>query len=199
MGWTSYHATNYKRGSIDRKAECDSLFTGGYRVVRSAMVGSVYYGAIECPKRLEKPDENSNCPVEDIPVGERNIYGIVILTSINMHDYFNFAYKSMDESMFPGYTDCPASILKLLSPTDNEYANEWRAACWETNEKKKNPKALKNLPIGSVIRFAFNGGFIELVKCSPAYQFKRPFWYNVENNSYMPTTRIPEDYEVVTA
>lgn len=25
MGWTSYHASFYKNGKIDRKAECDSI------------------------------------------------------------------------------------------------------------------------------------------------------------------------------
>lgn len=27
MGWTSYHATHYKRGRVDRKAECDACAT----------------------------------------------------------------------------------------------------------------------------------------------------------------------------
>ena len=26
MGWTSYAATHYKNGKIDRKAECDNIF-----------------------------------------------------------------------------------------------------------------------------------------------------------------------------
>ena len=27
MGWTEYQATYFKKGKIDRKAECDALFT----------------------------------------------------------------------------------------------------------------------------------------------------------------------------
>ena len=52
MGWTSYHATYYKRnGSIDRKAECDAYFLEGlnrghYEVLKSAVVGSVCYAAV---------------------------------------------------------------------------------------------------------------------------------------------------------
>ena len=199
MGWTAYRATHYKRGTIDRKAECDSLFSDWYRVRKSAMVGSVYYGAIEKCKRNGKPDENGNPTIEDIPEGERRTYGIVILTSVSMNSYYNFSYKDMSEDMLPGYSDCPASILKLLSPTDNEYANEWRAGCRANIEKKKSPAALKNLPVGSVIRFAYNGGTMELTKCSPAYQFNRAFWYNIESGCYMPATRIPDKYEVVTA
>ncbi len=199
MGWTTYRAQRYKKGSIDRKAECDSLFSDWYKVRKSAMVGSVYYSAIEVCKRSGKPDENGNLTIEDIPENERRTYGIVILTSVNMNSFFNFSYKDMSEDMGPGYSDCPASILKLLSPTDNEWANEWRKACWETIEKKKRPDALKNLPVGSVIRFTYGDETVELVKCSAAHQFKRPFWYNADNNTYMPATRIPDKYEVVTA
>lgn len=45
MGWTSYHASFYKNGKIDRKAECDSIMNcdmvgnkGRYEVLKSAMV-----------------------------------------------------------------------------------------------------------------------------------------------------------------
>ena len=41
----------------------------------------------------------------------------------------NFGYKDMEESMGPYEDDCPGSILDLLSPTDNEYAQEWRQRC----------------------------------------------------------------------
>ena len=56
MGWTSYHATHYKRnGSIDRKAELDyELFChegeDGHKLVKSSMVGAVYYAAVHHPK-----------------------------------------------------------------------------------------------------------------------------------------------------
>lgn len=32
-----------------------------------------------------------------------------------------------------------------------------------------------------------------------AYQFKRPFWFCQSSGRYMPATRIPANYEVVTA
>ena len=49
MGWTEHQATYFKKGKIDRKAECDSIFTynNWCEVVKSSMVGSVYYGAIK--------------------------------------------------------------------------------------------------------------------------------------------------------
>ena len=58
MGWTEYHATHYKHGKIDRKAECDELFNdfmvdknnnriGKFEVLKSTMVGSTYYAAVK--------------------------------------------------------------------------------------------------------------------------------------------------------
>ena len=49
----------------------------------------------------------------------------------------NFCYKDMDESMGPYYTNCPERILKLLTPTEHEYALEWRRKCWAKIEAKK--------------------------------------------------------------
>jgi hypothetical protein len=66
--------------------------------------------------------------------------------------------------------------------------------------KKKDPHALKNLPVGAVIRFTLHTGeSIELLKHAAAYQFKRPFWFCQSSGRYMPATRIPANYEVVTA
>ena len=60
MGWTEYQATYFKKDKIDRKAECDALFTSNWcEVVKSSMVGSVYYGAIKYLKRW-KVDEKGN-------------------------------------------------------------------------------------------------------------------------------------------
>lgn len=150
MGWTSYHASHYKVKNgirtVDRKAEMDELFkdedsyNGKYRLtnLKSAMVGSTYYAAIE---RIE------------IENPENRIVGAVIcLTSTDMKDHFNFAYKDMDETMGPYKYDCPNGILDLLTPTNNEYANNWRRKCYEYHAKKKDPNTLKNLPVGTQIK-----------------------------------------------
>lgn len=53
---------------------------------------------------------------------------------------------------------------------------------------------------GAVIRFTLHTGeSIELLKHAAAYQFKRPFWFCQSSGRYMPATRIPANYEVVTA
>lgn len=52
----------------------------------------------------------------------------------------------------------------------------------------------------AVIRFTLHTGeSIELLKHAAAYQFKRPFWFCQSSGRYMPATRIPANYEVVTA
>lgn len=202
MGWTSYHAEHYKsNGTIDRKAECDAYFLEGlnrghYEVLKSAMVGSVYYAAVRCLTRYVGKDDNGKAIYEDaegLPV-----WAAVFLTSTNAKDYFNFSYKDMDETMGPCERSCPVSILKLLSPTDSEWANEWRTACYRKAEQKKSPTSLSNLPIGSKIQYTRGDGeIVELVKCAAAYQFKRPFWYRPETGYYVPARRIPDDYKVI--
>ena len=103
------------------------------------MVGSVYYGAIKYLKRWKVDekgnyikDENGRDIVENIPTEEQKIVGYVVLTSVR--DNYWFGYKDMSEFGMPYYFDCPKGILKLLSETDNEYANEWRKECYKRAE-----------------------------------------------------------------
>jgi hypothetical protein len=59
---------------------------------------------------------------------EDKVFGLVVLMHRNPspHVYFNFTYKYVDETMGPAEDDCPKAILDLLTPTDSEYANDWR-------------------------------------------------------------------------
>lgn len=149
MGWDYTHATHYTRtGAIDKKAEIDELYTWQNdtrkaEVVRSSMVGGTYYAAVK---------------VTILSTGEAETFAAVALTHTNNRDYFNFGVKTMEESMGPCEDHCPASILSLLSPTDSEYANNWRERCRKNIEAKKDPHALKNLPVGAVIRFTLHTG-----------------------------------------
>lgn len=153
MGWTSYHATRYKNGKVDRKAECDNMFNsdmvswdddtivGKFEVLKSAMVGSTYYAAIKKTKFSTETEPEFT-----------KVFALVCLTSVNNNDYYNFAYKDMDESCGPFKYDCPKRILDLLDPTDYEYALNWRKACYENLAKKKSPNSLSKLPVGTVIK-----------------------------------------------
>lgn len=129
MGWTSQRANFYKNGTVDRKAEMDSIFkeedsANGefhYKTLKSAIVGSTYYAAIE--KTNNK-------------TGKKEVFAVICLTSVSNDPYYNFSYKDMDETMGPYKYDCPSSILKLLTPTENKYAKEWREKCNENIKKK---------------------------------------------------------------
>lgn len=186
MGWTGYHATHYKNGIIDRRAECDEQMSGEterakWEIVKSAMRGSVYYAAI---RRTDKES------------GESYVFGCVCLTSVDNKDYFNFSYKDMSEDMGPGCYDCPLSILDLLSPTESEWALAWREKCRE-KAKSKNP--LGKLPIGAEIEYEWYGEPRRAVKRAPAFQFKTPWWYLPDLNRYVPKNRIPSNYRIVSA
>lgn len=51
--------------------------------------------------------------------------------------YYNVHYKAMGEECGPCESNCPEKILKLLTPTEDQYALEWRARCWENIGKRK--------------------------------------------------------------
>ena len=189
MGWTSYRATYYKNGKIDRKAECDAYFMEGlnrghYKVLKSAMVGSTYYAAVQAILKSAGKDENGEYKYEPIPENERRTFGVVFLTSTDRKDYFNFAYKDMDESCGPCQCDCPKGILDLLSPTDNEWALNWRKACYENIAKKKNPNTLNKLPVGSVIKviMPFNTKYFS--EGAEIKLAKRQNWHNTRSAWY---------------
>lgn len=211
MGWTSYHATYYKNGRVDRKAECDAYFMEGlnrgyYDVLKSSMVGSVYYAAVKPLKKYGDKDEHGERVIVDIPMDEQRVIGVVFLTSTDSKDYFNFSYKDMSETSGPCYYDCPKGILDLLTPTDNEWANNWRVKCREQLAKKNNPNALRKLPVGTLIKVTMpfdtkyfsKGNVVELRKCTNFWS-DRTSWYA---NGYIRFTaslmkQLEEHYEVI--
>ena len=212
MGWTSYHATHYKKGKIDRKAECDAYFMEGlnrghFNVLKSAMVGSTYYAAVQRAVKYVGKNENGEGIYESLPENERTIFGVVFLTSTNAKDWFNFSYKDIDETMGPAESNCPKGILDLLSPTESEYAIAWRKRCYDNLKKKRNPDALHNLPWGSIIEWTTRydltsgrkaGEKITLTKVAVEYcgsGRSRTYW----SDGYykIPTTIIGNDYVVI--
>lgn len=199
MGWTSYVATHYKRnGRVDCKTEMDEQFTQRehdeeynnkiqhypkMEVVKSSMVGSIYYAAVRTI--------NSQ-------TGYDHTWAAVCLTSTKIVHGMNFGYKIMDESCGPFCFDCPKGILDLLSSTDNEIALEWRRKCRERLQQKKEGNTVGTLPIGSIIEYKdWNGNTVQLRKMAPAYQFKRPWWYLEDNNTYIPSRRIPDNFKII--
>lgn len=190
MGWTSYNAKYYKKGKIDRIAEVKSHFKEdeNYKVLKASAVGSTIYMAVE--------REINN---------EKIVFCAVYLTSTNMKDYYNFSYKDMDETVGPCQRECPESILKLLTPTDSEWANEWRADCWENirkkKEKRKDPNSLANLPIGSVIEMKYWVDDMPILKLKKINYggYKSPIWYSSETGYKYPVKTIEfQGYKVLS-
>lgn len=107
-----------------------------YKVLDSATVRfNTFYAAIE-RKNTE--------------TGERSVFAVIFLLRHVPKDEYNFGYKDMSEDMGPCETECPERILKLLTPTDSEWANQWRAACWaRINARKARPKIVP----GTVLRY----------------------------------------------
>ena len=195
MGWTSYYATHYKNGRIDRKAECDAYFMEGlnkghFKVLKSSMVGTVYYAAIQNQVKYDGKDALNNPIYTELKEDEKQTWAAIFLTQTHGREFY---YKDMSEDMYPGYCDCPKGILDLLSPTDNEYALEWRKKCQEEREKKKNNK-IKDLPYGTkVIWTRWDGEKIILIKRPPAYQFKTWWWQIHMQQSYVKKKYVTED------
>lgn len=131
MGWTT--DIDLPTGST-LKAEVDKLLNfenGEHRskVLASSIVNSTYYAAVE--------QHGIN--------GYSAIFAAVILTSTSKNRYGDrsWGYKDMSEDMGPYRYDCPARILGLLTPTDNETAQKWRASCREVLQRKSRCKTLK--------------------------------------------------------
>ena len=122
MSWTSKRATHYLAdGKVDRKAECDALYTWedcGFTssVLDSCMVGTTYYAAVK------HKDKNTK---------KEMVFGAVCETagSDPREPFFNFGYKGIPENHGPIEDDCPESILDLLTYTDDPWAKGWRERC----------------------------------------------------------------------
>lgn len=105
-----------------------------YTVLDSAIVAMrTFYAAVE---RIDGDTK------------ERTVWAAVILLDFAKRDGCDIGYKDMDESMGPCEDDCPERILKLLTPTESEYANDWRGRCWKKIEARKaRPKIHKGLKL----------------------------------------------------
>ncbi len=129
---------------------------GVSKVLRSALVGMrVYYAAVE----------------HILPAtGAREVWAVICLVRYNPRDPegYIFGYKDMDEAMGPYECDCPESILDLLTPTDRQYALQWRARCRENaaarraRAKKPSPRAGQTIIFDEPLAFSDGRSFDRL-------------------------------------
>lgn len=106
-----------------------------YRVLETAYKMPIFYAAIEMVNK---------------ETSDRQVWAAAIKVTQTRGDN-GFCYKEMDETLGPVQAECPAKILDLLTPTDNENANEWRARCRRNLEQAEVRK--KAIAPGTVIQY----------------------------------------------
>lgn len=121
MGWTSSYKTpgqsltEYFINKGTLRWSSDNPFA--YNVLDAAFVNlSEFYAAIEMVEKA---------------TGIRRVWAAIFRIKLFKEDRsgHNICWKDMDESMGPSFYNCPERILNLLTPTDYESANGWRALC----------------------------------------------------------------------
>ena len=71
------------------------------------------------------------------------VFACVFLVREGENDDDYTYIKDMDETQHPYYYKCPVWIMELLTPTDNEYANEWRKQVWKRHKYSYDEKSGK--------------------------------------------------------
>lgn len=122
MGWTFMERPADVRGYLDAAYTWTNDGTVN-RVIDSAIVGrTTYYCAVETVK----------------PDGTHSVWAGVVMLKFHprARDGLTFGYKDLSESSGPYAWTCPMRILDLLTETDSDYANNWRAKCREYHERR---------------------------------------------------------------
>lgn len=155
MGWTGtyrYWANPKGAERIKAAIEQEGYFGESdgrkWDVIDSALCGNTVYLAVHFT------DSNKGTDI---------VYGAVILTGYRNGEFFT---KSMNEDCGPYECNCPKRILDKLSPTENEWAIEWRKRCDE-KRKQKASDPLAKVPLGGRVKRKDTGAILE------AYQHGR--------------------------
>ena len=142
MGWYGHYMRFCPKGS-QRVLEATQGYTweDEHRKVTlldAVLVSTTVYAAVEVITKA---------------TGKRDVRASVILTAYDKRDH-EFMTKHIGEESGPTQRKCPKRILDKLTPIDSEWANEWREACRQYNQKKleSSKKSAGNLPEGTIIR-----------------------------------------------
>lgn len=103
-------------------------------------------------------------------------------------DGHGWGYKDVDESMGPYEISFPYTWLDLLTPTDSQYANEWRARVKARGEK------LQKATVGSKWFFR-NGGYTVVKRCSPTCWIVKDdngYQYRMSSKMFAAANLLPE-------
>lgn len=124
MGWLTM-SRYHMGGHATAKAYLDAQFTYSRDV--DGIVKGLKLLASSCPQNRTY---YAAAQVMVDGVG-KEVFAIVckVMWNPRSKTWENFGYKDMDESVGPCEDSCPAYILDLLTPTDKEYALDWRRRC----------------------------------------------------------------------
>lgn len=137
MGWTSYYRAP---GESDRDHLTRELCGDYLEILDSVTVKGTFYAAVRYTQERGT-----------YQVG--HTFGLVVLQRRTRRDSYghNYYRKEIDETMGPNEAECPVRILDLLTETDSQYAQEWRAACRGNAARKASLPKIKK---GDVVQFA---------------------------------------------
>ena len=152
MGWSSCYTGRLT--SQEKKQKIDRVRTWeDEEVVKSCMVGTTYYAAVR----------RKNDGV---------VYAVVALTRMEDGE---FSYKDMSEFCGPTAEKCPIGILKLLSPTENELAREWRRICLANHKEQLRLRRLKATSLTGFIIKTIQGYVSKVTKAHLFLNYSRHY------------------------
>lgn len=166
MGWTF---TTRRHGESMTEFFKQEFFTSGQQELLALRVVNMReaYGAVREP--------------------DGRVWALVCLLDFVPHRGFNIGYKDMDESMGPNADRCPQDILDLLTPTDSQWANEWRDRC-----RARLAKRSITFKVGDVVEFNEAVEFANHVSYSTFYVKSVKPW-RVSDGAYT-TLRVTRDW-----
>lgn len=158
MGWLFSCNPNFKRK--EQVAELLGHFKEGRvnypSLVDHSQKGNTLYVVVHTPSRTlakeMKPRQFVDLSGAELHLeANYRVILVFLLKGPPRGDGGGWGYKSMDEQMGPGVTDCPERLLKL-SQVDDRY--EWRVACREARRQANLRKEwAKGLKAGDTIKY----------------------------------------------
>lgn len=172
MGWITLHRDKGQSHDNFFRAEFPTMLKEQGEILASSTIKGVYYAAV---RQLDT----------------EQVWALVIFTQRfpNNRNGHNFGYKEASEEAGIGDHDAPAKVLDLLTPTTNEYALEWRAAC-----RAKLARKLPTLVDGQKIRISQGLTFRVAGKTVDCWEFtyvSRPRQRNVFRTEHGFLVRVP--------
>ena len=169
MGWTSIYEKDKRAAEAHMLSEFEwRNEKGDYHILKKAKVGTTYYLAIE-----NKISKDTFCAV--------------VLTSYEDNSFY---WKSISENSGPYECNCPESILKVLSETDDELAIKWRNSCRKASANKK---LLQQAPDYSIIAW---DGESKAIIMPPSHQFKTRWFLDIGGKFYIKKKNIPIEKDI---